>query len=111
MEEARLSARERRILAEIEEALRRDETLDRRLRSMRRGRRGVPRRLLPLGVALAFAGAAVLVVPANATGRAAYVWAFAAAWVTALAGLTVLVVRWCRRWAASRPDEWNGRDE
>ncbi|MGW6393239.1 DUF3040 domain-containing protein [Streptomyces sp. NPDC055103] len=105
MDEVRLSPRERRILAEMEETLRQDQTLDRRLRSMRQGPCGVPRRLLPVGVALAFAAAAVLVGLATTTGRAVYVWAFAGTWVLALSGLTVLVVRWCRRWASSRHDD------
>ncbi|MFC8508715.1 DUF3040 domain-containing protein [Streptomyces sp. NPDC057411] len=107
MDEVRLSAHERRVLAEIEEVLRRDGALDRRLRSMRRGfvpsapawLRALRRRLLTLGVILAFAGSAALVVPAAGTGRPDLVWAFAGAWALAMAGLAVLVVRWCRRWA------------
>ncbi|MER7521105.1 DUF3040 domain-containing protein [Streptomyces sp. NPDC126499] len=106
MDDVRLSPREQRILAEMEETLRRDETFDRRLRTMRPGPRphAVRRLLLPLGVALACAASAVLMGLATTTGRPAFVWAFAGAWTTALAGLTVLVVRWCRRWAACQPD-------
>lgn len=90
MDEVRLSAHERRVLAEIEETLNQDEALDRRPQPLRRA-------LLPLGVALALAAAATLIVPAAATGRPGLVWAFAGTWVLALTGLTFLVVRWCRR--------------
>ncbi|GAA3387574.1 hypothetical protein [Streptomyces roseoviridis] len=104
MDDVLLSPREQRILAEMEEMLRRGETPDRRPRSPRPRPGGVRGLLLPAGVAVAFTASAVLMGLATTTGRPAFVWAFAGAWTTTLAGLTALVVRWCRRWAASRPD-------
>lgn len=108
MEEARLSQRERRILAEIENDLRKDEPLDRRLRTMRRGtplpkdvargvRGGVRRHRSGLGVALLGALTLALLVLAVATEAPALIWAFAAVWVLTLCCLLRLVIRWSRR--------------
>ncbi|MEU5216659.1 DUF3040 domain-containing protein [Streptomyces sp. NPDC020807] len=110
MEESRLSPRERRVLAEIEEQLReQDEPLARRLGAMKRGPLlGAPsavdlRRKLP-GLAVAALGAATLalLVLAVAIGTPVLIWAFAAVWVLTLIGLLLLVVRWSRRWSGSR---------
>ncbi|MEU2234899.1 DUF3040 domain-containing protein [Streptomyces vietnamensis] len=114
MDEARLSAHERRVLAEIEEQLNQEEaSLARSLRTMRRTPRlPVPsiaraRRHLPsLGVAALGATTLVLLVLAVATEAPALIWAFAAVWVLTLVTLLTLVVRWARRRAAqSRTDE------
>ncbi|WP_137991064.1 hypothetical protein [Streptomyces vilmorinianum] len=113
MDEARLSQRERRILAEIEESLSEDESLERGLRTMRReggsarGRDGVRHGLrghLPaLGVALLGVLTLGLLALAVATGEPALIWAFAAVWVLTLCGLLRLVMRWSRR---VKPQSW-----
>ncbi|MFF8378386.1 DUF3040 domain-containing protein [Streptomyces sp. NPDC015661] len=107
MDEAGLSAHERRVLAEIEEALDRDESLARRLRTMRRVPRphapsiaGVRRHLSSFGVASLGATTLVLFVLAVATEAPVLIWAFAAVWVLTLVALLILVVRWARRRAA-----------
>ncbi|MFE7511306.1 hypothetical protein ACFU8I_08785 [Streptomyces sp. NPDC057540] len=123
MDEARLSARERRVLAEIERDLDRDVLLARRLRTMRRlrrphvpsipglGSRRVPRagaagrHLLALAVALLGALTLTLLVMGVVTGAPAVIWAFAGVWALTLAGLLLLMVRWTRRReAAARTD-------
>ncbi|MFF5285407.1 MULTISPECIES: DUF3040 domain-containing protein [Streptomyces] len=107
MDEARLSARERRVLAEIEEQLNRDVSLARSLRTMRR----VPglhapslararRRLRSLGVVALGVMTLALLVLAVGTGSPAFIWAFAAAWVLTLVAMLLLVVRWAKRRAA-----------
>ncbi|MCX5394883.1 DUF3040 domain-containing protein [Streptomyces sp. NPDC006482] len=110
MEEVRLSARERRALAEIEEQLDRDEPLAERLRTMRNGPglsapslSGGRRRLPVLGVAVLGVMALALLVLAVATEVPALIWAFAAVWVLTLVGLLGLVVRWSRRRARNGP--------
>ncbi|MGA5065118.1 DUF3040 domain-containing protein [Streptomyces exfoliatus] len=109
MEEARLSERERRILAEIEEQLDQDEPLAHRLRTMRRAPRlplrpasAARRRMTALGVAALGALSLTLLVLAVATEAPQLIWAFAATWVLTLVTLLRLVVRWSRRMAASR---------
>ncbi|MFB7512630.1 DUF3040 domain-containing protein [Streptomyces sp. NPDC056144] len=110
MDEARLSPRERRVLAEIEEQLQeQDEPLARRLGAMKRGPRfAVPsmadtrRRLPGLGVTALGLTTLALLVLAVATGAPALIWAFAAVWVLTLIGLLLLVVRWSRRWTRAR---------
>ncbi|WP_426367351.1 DUF3040 domain-containing protein [Streptomyces sp. E-08] len=104
MDEARLTAHERRVLAEIEEALERDEALARRLRTMRRPPHlsapsiaGARRRLPSLGVAALGVMTLALLVLAVATGAPALIWAFAAVWVLTLLGTLILVVRRIRR--------------
>lgn len=105
MDEVRLSAHERRALAGMEAALSRDRALDRRLSSMRRGLlprvRPLPRMhgRLSLGVIVLLAASVALMVPAIETGSPVLTWLFAGLWALTLIGLTVLVVRWCRRWA------------
>lgn len=110
MDDVRLSPRERRILAEIEEELGRDEPLARRLGTTRSGLR-LPDppapgtyRLRP-ALALAALGAATLalLVLAVTTEAPALIWAFAAAWVLTLVVLLRLVVRWSRRRAGDPP--------
>lgn len=113
MDEPRLSARELRVLAEIEARLDQDEPLARRLRTMRRSAwpsgtsRGGTRRWLPaFGVAGLGAATLTLLVLAVATSAPALIWAFAGAWVLTLALLLSLVVRWSRRRAVG-PWRWN----
>ncbi|CAM5350025.1 DUF3040 domain-containing protein [Streptomyces tanashiensis] len=113
MDEARLSAHERRVLAEIEEELDRDASLARRLRTMRPDphRFGPPiagaRRHLPsLGVAALGATTLALLVLAVVTEAPVLIWAFGIVWVLTLVGMLLLVVRRLRRRAApSRTDE------
>ncbi|MGW8762677.1 DUF3040 domain-containing protein [Streptomyces sp. NPDC055815] len=107
MDEAGLSAHERRVLAEIEEELDRDESLARRLRTMRRVPRppvpslaGVRRHLPSLGVAVLGATTLALLVLAVATEAPVFIWAFAAVWVLTLVATLIRVVRWTRRRAA-----------
>ncbi|MFD3530738.1 DUF3040 domain-containing protein [Streptomyces sp. NPDC058664] len=110
MDEARLSERERRILAEIEEQLDQDRTLARRLRSTRdrprpRPATGARGRLAALGLGLLCAVTLVLLVLAVATEAPLLIWAFAASWVLTLVLLLRRVVRWSRRVAATRAPE------
>ncbi|MFI8766584.1 DUF3040 domain-containing protein [Streptomyces sp. NPDC053792] len=112
MDEARLSEHERRVLAEIEEQLDRDESLARRLRTMRRAPHlsvpsiaGARRHLPVLGVVVLGASTLALLVLAVATETPVLIWAFAAMWVLTLVTTLILVVRWTRRRAAeSRGD-------
>ncbi|MFJ8660143.1 DUF3040 domain-containing protein [Streptomyces sp. NPDC093795] len=105
MDEARLSERERRILAEIEQRLEEDQPLARGLRTMRRGplRRADGGRRGPTVLGLCALGAAtlVLLVLAVATEAPILIWAFAATWVLTLVTLLRLVVRWTRRMAGT----------
>ncbi|GAA3088714.1 hypothetical protein GCM10017562_68910 [Streptomyces roseofulvus] len=108
MEEARLSAYERRVLAEIEEDLSTDDGLARRMAGHRpplrlpRPRFGGGR----LGALTLGAATLALLVLAVATASPALTWAFAAAWVVTLILLLRMVVRWTRRHAAGgRPDD------
>ncbi|MEV6327794.1 DUF3040 domain-containing protein [Streptomyces sp. NPDC051909] len=111
MDGARLSPRERRILAEIEEDLAADSGFARSLgagRTRLRARLGSGRFAGPVA-ALLGPVAVVLLVVAVATGATALVWAFAAAWVLTLLCLLRLLVRWSRRHLTGderpRPDE------
>ncbi|WP_406864595.1 DUF3040 domain-containing protein [Streptomyces sp. HUAS MG47] len=101
-DDARLSERERRILDEIEGALRADEPLERSLSTMRRHQRAPG--VTGLGVStagVAFLGAltAALLVVAVATEAPALIWAFAAAWVLTLVCLLRLLIRWAGRFS------------
>jgi hypothetical protein len=101
-DDARLSERERRILDEIEGALRADEPLDRSLSTMRHHQRGPGVTRLGVskaGVALLGALTAALLVLAVATGAPALIWAFAAVWVLTLVCLMRLVIRWAKRFS------------
>ncbi|MFB6838685.1 DUF3040 domain-containing protein [Streptomyces sp. NPDC056361] len=107
MDDARLSAREQRVLAEIEEQLDRDEPLARHLRTMRRGPRlrlpslsGNRHRLPALGVTALGTLTLALLVLAVATETPVLIWLFAASWVLTLVALLGLLVRWSRRRAA-----------
>jgi hypothetical protein len=115
MDGAGLSQRERAILAGIEEQLRADALLDRRLRTMRPGLSfteapgGLRGHLLSVGTGLAAAVTAVLLVMAASSSKPALIWAFAATWVLTLTGLSLLLCRWSRGFAAGhrgtdRPD-------
>ncbi|MEU0398789.1 DUF3040 domain-containing protein [Streptomyces sp. NPDC006197] len=113
MDEARLSAHERRVLAEIEEQLNQDASLARRLRTMRRTPRlPVPslaraRRHLPsLGVVALGVMTLVLLVLAVDTEAPELIWAFASVWVLTLVTALLLAIRWAKRRAAgTRTDE------
>ncbi|MEV7675413.1 hypothetical protein [Streptomyces sp. NPDC088752] len=107
MGEVRLSERERRVLAEMEELLDRDAPLARRLRTMRTRSRllpslsspaaGMRRRLPALGMAFLAVAALVLLVLAVATGAPALLWAFAAVWILTLLTVLGVFVHWARR--------------
>ncbi|MEV8530581.1 DUF3040 domain-containing protein [Streptomyces sp. NPDC051211] len=108
MESDGLSQRERTILTEIEQDLRADAVLERRLRTMRRGARpwAGPRgavRAHRTGVAAALLACMSfgLFLAAVSTASPALVWAFALTWAGTLACLVTLVRRWCRKLAAA----------
>ncbi|MFC8763166.1 DUF3040 domain-containing protein [Streptomyces sp. NPDC057193] len=105
MDEARLSERERRILAEIEQRLEQDRPLARRLRPRRHGPPGGAdgARRRPAGLVLGVLGAVTLalLVLAVATEAPLLIWGFAASWVLTLVLLLRLVVRWARRRTAA----------
>ncbi|MFD5326244.1 DUF3040 domain-containing protein [Streptomyces sp. NPDC127092] len=111
MDGAKLSPRERRILAEIEEDLCTDTGLARALGS------GRPRRRFRLGsgtptgwgAALLAPLAVVLLVTAVATEAPALIWSFAVVWVLTLVCLMRLLLRWSRRHLTG--DERPRRDE
>ncbi|MFF9345038.1 MULTISPECIES: DUF3040 domain-containing protein [unclassified Streptomyces] len=111
MDEARLSAYERRVLAEIEEDLSADGHLARRMAGRRPSLRPRPARpgaTAGGGAAAAALGAVTLtlLVLAVATSAPALIWGFAAAWVVTLILLLRLVVRWTRRrTGGGRPDD------
>ncbi|HEY9369022.1 DUF3040 domain-containing protein [Streptomyces sp.] len=110
MDEARLSQRERRILAEIEQALGHDDPLDRSMRTMGRRRRIPGLGVSVAGVVLLGAVTVTLLVLAVATAETALVWAFAAAWVLTLVCLLRLVMAWAGRWSARRAAVRAARD-
>ncbi|MFF8593383.1 DUF3040 domain-containing protein [Streptomyces sp. NPDC015220] len=99
----RLPEHEQRILDEIERALSRDRRLVRRLRTVRRRRRGpdlsrvaayAPR---PWTVVVLLAVAAALLTAGAVTSRPGVIWAFAAVWpLTLYAAFRLL----CRRMRA-----------
>ncbi|NML50647.1 DUF3040 domain-containing protein [Streptomyces sp. R302] len=98
MDEARLSAHERRVLAEIEADLSADDRLASRMGEHRQVPR-LPRIAGRGGVGAVALGALTLtlLVLAVATSTPALIWAFAAAWVVTLILLLRMVVRWTRR--------------
>ncbi|MFC8508677.1 DUF3040 domain-containing protein [Streptomyces sp. NPDC057411] len=104
MDEARLSPRERRILAEIERDLGQDRALARGLRTGRWVRRVEGPATAVLGIV-----AIILFVLAVATEAPALIWAFAAVWVVTLVCLLRLLMGWSRRHLTGRerprPDE------
>lgn len=115
MDGPELSQQELRILGDIEQDLRADQLLERRLRTLRRGVRPwtSPRdwrapHLLGLCAALLGAGCAALFVRAVATSSPALIWAFAVLWVLTLVCLLLLVIRWCRKAAASSSEREGG---
>ncbi|MFF5973492.1 DUF3040 domain-containing protein [Streptomyces sp. NPDC012769] len=109
MDGARLSPRERRILAEIEHDLGQDHSLARTLGSGRP--RPTPGRLAgPAAAAALGLATAVLLVAAVATGSRTLLWTFAAAWTLTVVLWLGLLLRWCgaRRTARAgraRPEE------
>ncbi|MFF0474916.1 DUF3040 domain-containing protein [Streptomyces sp. NPDC004284] len=110
MDGPELSQRERQILDDIEQDLRADQLLDRRLRTLHRGirpwtsRRGDRHRLRGLGLRTVLLGiaCAVLFVRAVATSSLVLIWAFATVWVLTLVRLLLLAIRWCRKAAVRR---------
>ncbi|MER5760541.1 hypothetical protein [Streptomyces sp. NPDC002082] len=108
MDGPELSQQELRILGDIEQDLRADQLLERRLRTLRRGIRPwtTPRdwqgpHLLGVCAALLGAGCAAVFVRAVATSSPALIWAFAVLWVLTLGCLLLLVIRWCRKASAA----------
>ncbi|MDT0387648.1 DUF3040 domain-containing protein [Streptomyces sp. DSM 41921] len=100
----RLPDHEQRILDEMERVLRRDRRLDRRMRTLRPGRRpdpaGLPARLASyrprvLTVAVLFAVSTGLMVAGMVTSEPAVIWAFAALWPPTLFAGFRLMCRWC----------------
>lgn len=105
MDGSGLSEPERLILAEIEQDLRADEFLDRRLRTMSPGpplARMTHRfrsHLLAATVGVLAALTFVLLAMAASTAQPGVIYAFAATWALTVVGLITLVRRWCRRLA------------
>jgi hypothetical protein len=93
----RLSDDERRILAEMERALRRDRRFHRRLRPLRWSR-GLSRLAgctpRPWAVALLLAVSVGLMVAGIITSAPAVIWAFAALWPPTLYAAFRLLCRW-----------------
>ncbi|MEJ1197284.1 MULTISPECIES: DUF3040 domain-containing protein [unclassified Streptomyces] len=95
----RLPEHEQRILDEVERALRRDRRLDRRLRTLRLGRRPDLGRLAAyrprtLTVLLLFALSVTLMVTGIVTSEPGVIWAFAVAWPVTLFAAFRLLCRW-----------------
>ncbi|NEY36566.1 DUF3040 domain-containing protein [Streptomyces sp. PRKS01-65] len=95
----RLTAHERRVLAELERELRRDRGLDRRMRTFRPGPRSLPGRVAayrPRGrtVALLFAVSVTLMVSGIVTSEPVVIWAFAVVWPVTLCAAFRLLCRW-----------------
>ncbi|WP_274555513.1 DUF3040 domain-containing protein [Streptomyces spiramyceticus] len=108
MDGAGLSDHEQRILAEIEGKLQGDDqTLDRRLRTMRS--RHLPHippvRIRARGLAICLMGAisAALLIAASTTVKPAFLWAFAAAWIITFVSAVPVFGRWCLRWRKKPP--------
>lgn len=111
MDGPELSRQEQRVLDDIEQDLRADRLLDRRLRTLRRGiRPWTPRtdrrRLRGPGLRTVLLGVACLVLFVRAVGTSSLVliWAFATVWVVTLACLILSVIHRCRRTAAGREE-------
>ncbi|MFH9735470.1 DUF3040 domain-containing protein [Streptomyces sp. NPDC017260] len=95
----RLPGHEQRVLDEVERALRRDRRLDRRLRTLRPGRRPDLTRLASyrpraLTVLLLLALSVTLMVTGIVTSRPGVIWAFAAVWPSTLFAVFRLLCRW-----------------
>ncbi len=95
----RLSAREQRVLDEVERALRHDRRLDRRLRTMRLSRLPDLSRLAacrprPLTTALLLAVSLTLMATGIATSVPGVIWAFALSWPVTLFAVFRLLCRW-----------------
>lgn len=116
MDGPELSQHEQRILGEIEQDLRADQLLERRLRTLHRGFRPwtSPRDWYSghnrLGLCTVLFGSvcAILFVRAAAISSTALIWAFAAVWVLTLVCLLVLVIRRCRKAAAAAASRKKG---
>ncbi|MFF0425361.1 DUF3040 domain-containing protein [Streptomyces sp. NPDC004520] len=111
MDGPELSRQEQRVLDDIEQDLRADRLLDRRLRTLRRGiRPWMPpkdrRRLRGPGLRAVLLGVACVVLFARAVGTSslALIWAFAAVWVVTLTCLLLFVIHRCHRPAADREE-------
>ncbi|MEU4269046.1 hypothetical protein [Streptomyces sp. NPDC026092] len=116
MDEARLSQRERRILAEMERDLRADTSPEDGSRDgvspgggsrddvwPERGRSPVRRHALAVAVVLLGVLTLGLLVLAVMSGEPALIWAFAVMWVLTLTCLMKLVIRWSRH---LKPRSW-----
>jgi hypothetical protein len=95
----RLTAHERRVLAELERDLRRDRRLDRWMRTFRPGPRSLPARVAayrPRGrtVALLSAVSVALMVAGIVTSEPVVIWAFAIVWPVTLYAVFRLLCRW-----------------
>ncbi|GAA3982456.1 hypothetical protein GCM10022384_34220 [Streptomyces marokkonensis] len=95
----RLPDHEQRILDEVERALRRDRRLDRRLRTLRLGRRPDLTRLASyrprtLTVFLLLTLSVTLMVTGIVTSHPGVIWAFAAVWPPTLFAAFRLLCRW-----------------
>lgn len=102
MTTGRIPDHEKRILADMEAALRRgNRRLDRRLRTLRVRRGPDPRRLAAYEPRTAVVGiwlcvAVALMVTGICTGEPAVIWTFAAVWPLALFGVFRLLCRWSK---------------
>ncbi|MDT0614855.1 DUF3040 domain-containing protein [Streptomyces lancefieldiae] len=95
----RLPDHEQRILDEVERALRRDRRLDRRLRTLRIGRRPDLGRLAAyrprtLTVLMLLTLSVTLLVTGIVTSAPGVIWAFAAVWPVTLFAAFRLLCRW-----------------
>ncbi|GAA3379310.1 hypothetical protein GCM10020367_62330 [Streptomyces sannanensis] len=102
MDGAGLSDHEQRILSEIESDLQGDETLDRRMRTMRWGHPvpHLPTRMpKPSGLTVSLLGALslTLLIAAVVTTAQALIWAFAVVWAVTVLGAFQLVCCWMKR--------------
>ncbi|MGQ4378048.1 DUF3040 domain-containing protein [Streptomyces sp. SAS_267] len=86
----RLTARERAVLAEIEEGLRQEHAPAPAPRRPSGGRR------LPIAVALMFTCSVVLAVVGVCTSDAAFLWCFAVLWPLTMLQIVRLLSRWIR---------------
>ncbi|MET9857478.1 hypothetical protein ABZY57_31695 [Streptomyces sp. NPDC006450] len=103
MDGPELSRQELMILKDMEQDLRADRLLDRRLRTLRRGIRPwtppgnwLRRHGAALYAWLLGTAGAVLLVYAVTTPSPPLIWAFAAVWVLTLVRLIRLTIGWCR---------------
>ncbi|MET7286995.1 DUF3040 domain-containing protein [Streptomyces sp. NPDC005573] len=112
MDEIRLSARERRVLAEMEESLRGDAALVRHMRARRvvrftpsltrRARRPSLKIIVMVFAVITF----TLIACGFAFAAPALFWVSSVTWLIALAALTRLTFRRIRPWTLPKGGEW-----